>query len=222
MITFQIFFSKALDSEAFQPAQVKIAPEIPDAKIQLYGNTIQIEGTKHSNTTYTVTLDRALQDIFNQTLSGDNEVTFKVTTSPQRLFALGGNFQVLDPAGPRAYAVYTMNFSRLRVELYKVTPEDWSQYLSYQTSQQPGTSPLPPGRLVSDKIIDLNAKPEELTETAIDISPALTDGLGQVFVRVDPVRTEADGDKPVTVYLRHNRAESWVQSTEYCSRRFCR
>jgi uncharacterized protein YfaS (alpha-2-macroglobulin family) len=211
---FQIVFSNGLDDEAFRPAQVRIAPEIPDAKIQLFGNTIHIEGAKRSNTTYTVTLDRAIQDSFKQTLSGNNEFSFNVTTSPSRLFAIGGNFQVLDPAGPRAFAVYTVNFSRLRVELYKVTPEDWNQFLRYQRpAPDSNVPPTPPGRLVSDKIIDLNVKPEELTETNIDISPALTDGLGQVFVRVDPVPREEDRDKPVAIYLRPNRAQAWLQST---------
>jgi uncharacterized protein YfaS (alpha-2-macroglobulin family) len=208
-----IVFSNGLDAEAFRPAQVKVTPEIPDAKIQLFDNLITIEGTKQSNTTYTVTLDRALQDRFKQSLSGNNEVGFKVTTKPPRLFALGGNFQVLDPAGPRAFAVYSVNFDQLKVELYKVTPEDWDQFQRYQQQDPNRRSPTPPGRLISDKVIDLNTKAEELTETSIDISPALTDGVGQVFVRVDPIPRAIDKDKPVMVYFRRNRAEAWLQST---------
>lgn len=211
----QIVFSNGLDDEAFRPAQVKIAPEIPDAKIQLFGDMIQIEGVKQSNTIYKITLDRAIQDSFKQTLSGNNEVSFKVTTNPPRLFAMGGNFQVLDPGGPRAFAVYSVNFDQLKVELYKVTPEDWNQFLRYQRQEPNPKAPVsPPGRLVSDKVINLNVKPDELTETSIDISSALTDGVGQVFVRVDPLPRTIDKDRPVTVYLRRNRAEAWLQSTE--------
>ena len=71
----------------------------------------------------------------------------------------------------------------------------------------------PPGKLVSDKIIEVKAGTDQLIETAIDLSPALNDGYGQVYVKVEPF--EPPGDHPVTVYAnRRNKVEAWVQSTE--------
>lgn len=215
--TLQIEFSNAPDADAFQPAQLKITPEIPDAKIRLWGSSINIEGAKRSNTAYKIVIDRALKDNFNQTLVGSNEVTFNVTTSAPALFSAGGNFVVLDPASPRAFAVYSVNTTRLRVQLFKVAPEDWAQFRRYQERDQNKQKEVaaPPGRLVLDKTVDLNVDPEELTETDIDLSPALADGFGQVFVRVERVASEDEKSKPVMVYPYHrNVVEAWVQSTQ--------
>ncbi len=210
-----VTFSNQLDTNAFQNAYVKITPEIPGVKITGYYNSLNIEGVKRANTTYTVTIDRALKDMFGQTLTGENQLTFKVTTAEPTLFSASNDWIVLDPAGPRAFTVYSINYARLRVALYKVTPEDWQQFRLYQGGGRNDGKPppAPPGKLISDKIIDVNAATDQLIETAIDLSPALNDGYGQVFVKVEPV--EPVGDQPVTVYSnRQNKAEAWVQSTE--------
>ncbi|MDQ3666816.1 MAG: DUF6049 family protein [Acidobacteriota bacterium] len=213
----RITFSNQLDTEIFQPAHVKITPEIPYVKINGYYNGINIEGAKHSNTTYTVTLDRGIKDTFGQTLTGDNQLTFKVTTAYPTLFATGNDFIVLDPAGRRAFTVYSINYARLRARIYRVTPDDWLQFRLYKAARysDPKNFPAPPGTLVTDKIIDVKAGTDQLIETAIDLSPALNDGYGQVFVKVEPVEGPEDKKQPVTVYAyRRNKAEAWVQSTE--------
>jgi uncharacterized protein YfaS (alpha-2-macroglobulin family) len=211
--SFVINLSNQLDS-AFQPAQVKITPEIPKAQVISYSGMIRIDGYKRSNTAYTVTLDRGIKDIFGQTLTGDNQITFNVTTNPPGLFSVGGNFVVLDPAGPRAFNVYSTNFAQLRMRLYKVTPADWLQFQRYQvvrSNSQP-TLPPPPGLLITDKVIDIPGDADRLTETAIDLSPALNEGYGHVFILVEPVEKN---EEAVNVYAyRQNLVEAWVQSTE--------
>ena len=174
--------------------QVKISPEIPDVKISQSYNRIEIEGAKRSNTTYTVTLDRTIKDKFGQTLSGENQHTFKVTTADPALFTTGDGFVVLDPAARRAFTVYSLNHPRLKVEIYKVTPDDWQQFRRYRAGRSANTNAIPPpGKLVSDKIIEVKAGPDELIETAIDLSPALNEGgYGQVFVKVEPVQLPED------------------------------
>jgi uncharacterized protein YfaS (alpha-2-macroglobulin family) len=214
---FRINLSNQPDLQAFQPTQVKIAPEIPDVKIIPFYSGISIRGAKRSNTTYTVTLDHAIKDVFNQTLTGDNALTFKVTTELPGLFAAGGDFLALDPAGPRAFTVYSLNYYRLRVALYRVTPDDWLQFRRYMAARfsNPTIIPEPPGKLVSDKVIEIKAQPDQLLETAIDLSPALDDGYGHVFVKVESVDRVEDADKAVNIYAdRRNIAEAWVQSTQ--------
>jgi hypothetical protein len=66
---FRIMLSNHLDEASFQPSQVSITPQIPDAKVVIYGNSFNIEGTKRSNTDYTVTLDPSIKDRFGQTLN---------------------------------------------------------------------------------------------------------------------------------------------------------
>lgn len=213
--SFNIAFSNPLDLEKFQSSQVKITPDIPDAKISANYNSISIEGAKRSNTLYTVTLDGAVTDTFGQQLTGDRRLSFRVTTSDSRLFTTSAGFVVLDPAGRRAFTVYSVNYRRLKVRLYQVTPDDWQRFRAYGAARRQNMklkALAPPGRLVSDKVIEVAAAADELIETAIDLAPALTNKFGQVFVEVEPVE---ERNRPVTVYADwENRVEAWVQSTE--------
>ncbi len=208
-----IEFSNQLDEERFKPSQIKITPEIPNVKIDLSYNSITITGAKRSNTIYTVTLDRAITDTYQQTLAGNNQFTFKVTTAEPSLFTTSEGFVVLDPAGGRKFTVYSVNYRQLKVSLYKVTPDDWQQFRRYQNLRGNKLPVTPPGKLVLSKIFDVQAKTDELTESAIDLSPALTNGFGQVFVRVERVE---GANTPVRVYPndREGSVEAWVQATD--------
>ncbi len=212
----RLTFSNQLDEAKFSPAQVTIKPDIPGAKISLRHNLIFIEGTKRSNTTYTVTLDRSISDIFGQTLTGENVFTFKITTAPPSLFTTVEGFAVLDPAGRRAFTVYSVNLPKLKVTLRKVTHADWMEFRRYQGGRMRGNvARTLPGKLVFDQVIDVKSATDELTETLIDLSPALTNGYGQVFVRVEPAGNSADRNPGKNLNdHRLNVAEAWVQATD--------
>ncbi len=212
-----ISFSNQLDNESFRPEQVKIFPEIPDVKINHHYNRIDIDGAKRSNTTYTITLDPTIKDNFGQSLTGETQHSFKVTTADPTLFTTGEGFVVLDPANRRTFTVYSLNHSRLRVQIYKVTPDDWPQFRRYQSSRYSNDKvmPTPPGTLVSNKIIEIGTGVDQLIETAIDLSPVLNNGYGQVFVKVEPVPRPNEEKAAVPAYAyRQNKAEAWVQSTD--------
>ncbi len=214
---FILSLSNQLDVQNFEPAQIRITPAIPDVKISLSYNGIVIGGFKRSNTTYTVTVDRKIKDVFGQTLTGDNQFTFRVNTGDRRLFSTGSGLVVLDPAGRRAYSVYSVNYAQIRVSLYKVTPDDWAQFRVYQTARytNPRQVPTPPGRLAFEKVVDIKSEPDQLTETAIDLSSVFDEGYGHVFVKVEPVEPRDITGGPVDVYARRqNFAEAWVESTE--------
>lgn len=216
---FVLLMSNPLAPQSFLPSQVRVSPELPDAKIGVTYNSIVILGPKRPNTTYTVTLERSFKDTFGQTLTGENQFTFKVTTSDPALYSASEGFVVLDPASSRTFSVYSINFPQLKVSLYKVEPEDWEVYRKYLRVRFSGASDAekkaqtPPGRLVFDRVIDLKAAPDEFTETSINLSPALSGGLGQVFVRVEPV-LEKEAPVQVYAYRRVNRVETWVEATE--------
>ncbi len=213
--SFSLRFNNQLDVENFKLEQVQISPALTGAKITAAYNSINIEAVKRSNTLYTVTLDRRIKDSFGQALTGENRFAFKVTTAAPRLFTTGEGFVVLDPAGRKAFTVYSVNLRQLKVRLYKVAPEDWRQFRAYQAAGQRQVRAVsPPGTLVFDKVIDVKAKADELIETAIDLSPALTNGFGQVFVKVEAVERAEDKNEPINVYAyRQNKAEAWVQAT---------
>jgi len=58
---------------------------------------------------------------------------------------------------------------------------------------------------VSSNQIELKAAPNEMAETAIDLTPVLKDGLGQALVAVESILPAGDA--------LHNPVVAWVQST---------
>ncbi|MEO6390452.1 MAG: DUF6049 family protein [Pyrinomonadaceae bacterium] len=208
-----------IDSNAFQPGLVSITPAIPGVKIGASGSLISIEGLKKSNTEYTVTLDRSLRDEAGQSLIGENRFKFAMTTAPPRLFSLNQEFFILDPAVKRTFNVFNLNYRQIHVKLYQVTPDDWPRYQAYRSAQQNRLGkviPAPPGTIVFDRVLELNPKLDELTETAIDLSPALKVGYGQVFVQVEAVEPGGGRETPMRIYAysQSGPIEAWVQATD--------
>ncbi len=208
----RITFTNPLDAQAFDKSQVRFSPELPDAKIEIYGNTLHVQGVKRGRTTYTVTLDASLRDTFGQTLGTNATVTFNVGAADPMLTSTGGTMVVLDPASQPRFSVYTVNHQTLKVSLYSVAPEDWRRFTSYlrhvnqyyeETKEKQTT---PPGRLVSSKTVAVKSQPDELTETRIDLAPALREGHGQVIVVVESTLPVKNRNQRQTVY-------SWVQAT---------
>jgi alpha-2-macroglobulin len=211
--SWSITFSNPLDLDAFQKSQVRVVPEIPGMKTELYGSTLRIEGVKKGRTIYRVTLDKNIRDQFGQTLEQDAVITFNVTSADPSLTSSGGEFVVLDPSGPPRYSVYSVNHNRLKVSLYSVGPEHWGQYIDYlrrehgyndEAAQKQRTLP---GRLVSTQTVEVKGRPDEMAETRIDLAPALDGGFGQIIVVVEPVLSV----KPKTA---RERIVAWAQATQ--------
>ncbi|MDT5293300.1 MAG: alpha-2-macroglobulin, partial [Acidobacteriota bacterium] len=205
----RITFSNPLDLDAFDRAQVKIEPDAPGATINVYGGAIYVGGMKRGRTAYKVTLDRGIRDEFGQTLGRPAVVNFNVGTAPPRLVSTGGNFVVLDPVGEPRLSVFSVNYPALKVSLYAVEPKDYGRYIAYmrfisgyysETKQKQTT---PPGTLVSSKTVEVKGQPDEMTETRLDITQALKNGSGNVFVVVEPSVRKRDRE-----VLR-----TWVQVT---------
>jgi uncharacterized protein YfaS (alpha-2-macroglobulin family) len=206
----RITFSNPLDRDAFDRAQVKIEPDVPDAKIEVYSNVMYINGAKRGRTVYKVTFGASLRDGFGQTLGQPAAVTFNVGPAPPSLSAAGGNFVVLEPAGEPRLSVFSVNYPALKVSLYAVEPKDYERYVAYmrfvsgyyeQERQKKQTTP--PGTLISSKTIEVKGQPDEMTETRLDLRAALNGGLGNVFVVVEPTTRQRDRE-----ILR-----AWVQVT---------
>jgi uncharacterized protein YfaS (alpha-2-macroglobulin family) len=195
----RITFSNPLDRDAFDGAQVKIEPDVPDAKIETYGNVIYISGAMRGRTVYKVTIDRALRDQFGQTLGQPASITFNVGPAPPGLAAAGGNFIVLEREGASVFSVYSVNYPTLKVSLYAVEPKDYERYVAYMRFTSNYFQPerlkkqgVPPGTLVSSKTVAVKGRPDEMTETRLDLKAALKDGLGNVFVVVEPTTRKRD------------------------------
>jgi uncharacterized protein YfaS (alpha-2-macroglobulin family) len=206
-------FNNSIDASTFTKEMVKVEPAVEGLTFFPSGNSVYIRGTKKGRTTYKVTVDGSLKDAFGQTLGQPAVATIRVGSAEQVLYSQGGPMTVLDPFGNRSFSVYSTNFTSVRVKLYAVEPKDWYQYQQYyrRLNYDDGVRPAIPGRLVSENVVPTGGTPDELTETRIDISPALNDGLGNVIAVIEPVSSDS---KNVTVRAREHRVVSWLQSTQ--------
>ncbi|MCL4860764.1 MAG: hypothetical protein KJZ93_15215 [Caldilineaceae bacterium] len=213
MSPFYIRFNNPLNSSAFDPAWVTVEPEIPGMRVQVYGNTLEINGATQGRTTYTVTVSGAIEDLFGQTLGADETRTF--TTGPARRYLAGPNrnFVTLDPSASKpVFTLYSVNYDRVRVRIYQVTPDDWLTYLKWQNEEAYKQSPsAPPGREVMSDVLRIEAVDDTLVETNIDLSRYMPDGLGHVIVWVD----FPQGLLSSLLNTRdYNRVFAWVQGTQ--------
>jgi len=202
-------FNNPIDAQAFDASQIRVVPANDRLKTSIYGNTIYVAGAKQPNTTYQVTISRSLRDRFDQTLSRDESVNFKVGPAQPWISLPGRGFVVLDPAGPRQLSFYSVNYQTVKVSLYAVVPADWAQFQVYRQlrarNDAAARKTTLPGRLVLAKQIEL--KPQKvMTETRIDLTPALKDGFGQVIAVIESIMPASDRYRSPLL--------AWVQSTQ--------
>jgi alpha-2-macroglobulin len=208
-------FNNALDLKAFDKSQVRVEPEVPGMKLNNYGQVLNIEGATKGRTTYKVTLDASLQDVFGQTLGENKTVTFNVGPASPNLTPAAEMMAVLDPYAAPRFSIFSINHSKLKVSLYAVSPEHWGQYKAFmrgaiQNRYQRGraqTSMPAIGRLVYTKIVDIAEKTDDLAETAIDLKPALNDGFGQMILSVEAVQ-------PAKNEWERRSVQVWIQATD--------
>ncbi|WAS91057.1 Ig-like domain-containing alpha-2-macroglobulin family protein [Nannocystis punicea] len=186
-----IEFSNAIDLERFDPKSVHVEPSIPGMNISASGNMITVAGATAGRTMYSVTVDAGLRDVFGQASEKPAVSRFTTTRAEPQLQGPNRDFLVVDPAGGSKLSVFTINRPKLKVRLYAVTPEDYGKYLDYRRDMdcRDGRAiPPPPGKLVATTTVKVADKPDALVETAIDLSPALKGGLGNVIAFVEPPR----------------------------------
>lgn len=204
---FRLWFNNQLKPQSFDASKIRIEPSSPGRETNDYGDWIGIGGIKQPETTYRITIDKSLTDIFDQQLGKDETVSFTVGAMFPR-FALSANgFTVLDPAAPRQLSLYSLNVKTVRVSLYKPKPEDWFEFKRYVQirAQNQSMKIVMPGQLIYSRQLDLQTPGNQIAETIIDLAPAFTDKFGQAIVMVESIN-------PVTDAL-HNPVVTWVQST---------
>lgn len=209
----ELSFNNAL-ADKVTSDQIKIEPTLPGFKLrQSYGGVLFIEGQPRPRTTYQVTLDPALKDVHGQTLGNPVTLPIRVGAMPIRLHVPGNGLVVLDPAGPKRLALYSVNHESLRVRLFAVTPEQYGDFaaamrarLSDDRNKLTGSFP-DIGRRISDTVVPLTAQPDEIVETQIDLRPALPAGPGHALLLVEPTAN-------VTAPYGAQFFATWIQATE--------
>ena len=201
-------FTNVIDASKFDKSMVKITPAVENVSIYPSGKYVYIQGAKKGRTTYTVTVNDSIKDIYGQNALEPGRAIIKTDSAPPTMYAQGGNMVVLDPTTKKpAYSVYSVNHQTARLKIYRVEPKDWSQFQKFvrYRNYDDGTKVSMPGRLISDKLTTIENKPDELTETRIDVSKYLRGGFGNIAVDIIPTKKRGKYDR--------TRITTWIQST---------
>jgi uncharacterized protein YfaS (alpha-2-macroglobulin family) len=207
--TWYLEFTNAIDAGKFAKEMVKVEPAVEGLKIYPSGNFIYLEGYKKGKTTYKISVDNRVTDIYGQALVAPGTATIAVGSAEQQLYTQGGNFVVLDPTAKPAYSIYSTNHRSVKVKIYTVEPKDWyqfQQYVRYVNYDDGTKKPLMPGRLVADKVVSVENKPDEMVETRIDLAEALNDGFGHAIVDIEPTVRRDKYDR--------TRILAWAEATQ--------
>ena len=204
---FALVFNNPIDQDAFDDAEVKVTPAIPDMKVQIWGTSMQITGELKPRASYRVTIAKRLADAFGQSLAKDVDEDVTTGDTTPTFFGPSG-MVVLDPALPQpALEFYTTNYDHLNVRLYAVTPGDYPAYVHYEEEQwNHDHPPAVPGRQVASTSVQTTRGANVLRATAVDLSAALHGGKGDVVAVVEPA--------PWTETYPPPRLVTWVQATK--------
>ena len=209
---FRIEFSNALDAEAFSADLIEIEPEIEQLTINVFGSVIELSGATQGRTTYQVTLDGSLTDVFGQTLGSDTTVDFRVGSARPALLGLPREWITTDPTAERPQvSVTTVNHESIRVRAWAVSPaelESFRSYLERTWSDEEAEAPEWP--VVMDDLVEIDADEDRYVETSIDLSSAFDQAGSQIVVRIDPSTDFSPDDDD---YWRNRPTVAWVQST---------
>ncbi len=205
-----IEFNSPIDPEFYKEDMLRIEPRLAGAVVNVIGNTIEIRGMTEGQTTYKVTVDGDLRDMFGQTLGEGEQLRFKIESAEPFLIGPDDVFVTLDPsATDPVLSLYTMNYSRLKVQVYAVEPSDWPDFMAYlrdfYETDQYGD---PPGRKVIDKTQSLDADTDVLTEVGIDLSEVIEGEFGHFIVIVEPPSGLFQSDR------YWETVHAWVQVTQ--------
>jgi len=201
-------FTNTIAAASFEPASVVIDPPIPRAKITTSGSGIHIQGRMKGKTKYKVTVKAGLKDVFGQSLAQDASADVFVGRATPAFFEEDRPMRVQDPGGKPESLAFTVNHKSLRVSLYRVTPRDFAAYESFRREWDYRQKRLPiPGKLVESRVVTVKNAPDELVETHVDLTPALTGGVGNVIAIVEPTLQPKRPEE-------HEWSRQWIQVTK--------
>jgi hypothetical protein len=206
--TWYLEFNNNLDASNFTKEMVKIEPAVEGLNVYPSGNYVYIQGYKKGRTTYKVTVDPNLKDVFGQTLGQAAMAAIKVGAADQSFYSQGGNFAVLDPTAKPSYSIYSINHASAKLRVYRVAPEDWTQFRKFHgyLNYDDGKRPPMPGKLIADKVLTIKNVPDEMTETRIDLGEFLDGGFGNLVLDIEPTVKRDKYDR--------SRIVVWAQATQ--------
>ena len=201
-------FTNQIDPATFDKSMVKIEPAIENLNVYPSGNQIIVSGYKKGKTSYKISVDTRLKDVYGQTLVAPANAIMNVGSAEKSLYSQGGLMVLLDPTAKPAYSIYSTNHTQVKVKIHKVEPTDWQQFQNYVRRinyDDDTVKPTIPGKLISDKIVSIKNTPDELVETRLDLSEFLDGGFGHLIIDIEPVVRRDKYDR--------TRVFTWAQAT---------
>lgn len=207
---FYIEFNNPIDPESYTASTLSIEPEIPGASVNIFGDTLQIQGMTAGRMTYTVTVSGDIQDIFGQTLGKDETLKFKVGSAESIMVGPQKTFITLDPSATEpSLDLYVINYTKLDVKIYAVEPSDWQAFKKYlQEFDYTDKGAKPPGKLVLDETQRIDTPDDVLTEVSISLSDVMDGDYGHFIIIAKPHRGLFEEDK------YWETVNAWVQVTQ--------
>ena len=204
-------FNNPLDPARFDKKALVIEPELPESKVEIYGNAISIQGRSRGRTTYRVRFPEALVDTFGQRLGKAETREFRMGSAPAAMMAPSG-MVVGDPRldKPQVH-LSSVNVPRVKLRVYRVKASDWPAYLAFgRKVANERRWPEPPGTKLWERTQKLEGAADEWSESVIDLSSALPQRWGHVLVLL-----ESEGVKNQGPYrgMEAPRTHFWFQST---------
>lgn len=207
-----IWMNNSLDEDAFDPAWVSVEPELPGMEVHAQGSMIRIDANTRPRIVYTVRLAAELRDVFGQRLGKPVSADYHVGKTYPFLTSGGDLVTVLDPALEAKFPFQSINFSRAQVVVHRVSTEDWSAYKDFLLEYTRKEGAKIPGEEVLNEAIEIDAEPERLAHSAVDLKQALGDDkYGHFIVAIRPTAPQDSLEE-----RRHNRFDvlQWVQVTD--------
>jgi uncharacterized protein YfaS (alpha-2-macroglobulin family) len=179
-------FTNTLDWEHFDPGWVRIEPSV-EHDVGPSGPGIYLSANTLPRTKYTLYFSPDLRDVFGETLGKEASASFEVGDALPELSS-AQPIVLLDPREKtRAFHVQSMNLDELVVTVRRVEPPDYPAYATARAKRQSGSQSFPlPGKVVWEKTLSLRERKNERVDTAIELAPALSNGLGHAIVSVEP------------------------------------
>lgn len=207
---FYIRFNNPLDPETFADSMISLNPELAGGVFSVSGNTLTIKGASEGRTTYRITVDSLITDIFGQQLGKDETVKIKVGKAEPVLIGPQKTLVTIDPAVEKPeLSLYTINYDKLDVKIYAVEPRDWQAFKQYlQDYARTDKPPTPPGKLMLDDTLRFQNPDDALSEVKLDLSQVMDGSYGQFIVIVKPPKGFFEEDR------YWETVQTWVQVTQ--------
>eukprot|EP01080_Neovahlkampfia_damariscottae_P009738 gene9738-2065_t len=209
-------FSNKIEVEDLDPEKiVSIEPKLPDCRISVTHDHLNINGKSKGSTDYKITINTGLKDVYGQNLAEKKEITISVGPAEQMIKCLENGLIALDPTEPETQTVslITCNLSQTRCVVLQVKPSDYRSYSGHSSyDKRTLDKQFNFGKKVFDKVIQIDSKPDVPVETFIPLKQYLQhsdENLGQIVVAFEPLEKDWKNN-----YDSHPIPSVWIQSTE--------